>query len=269
MENEKKLVKTFWNDASCGEELFLHGDSERSKFENQMKMRYELEPYILEFADFTNQRGKKVLEIGVGLGSDHQKFAENGADLSGCDLTERAINLTKNRFALFGLNSNLQVADAESLPYEDNSFDTVYSYGVIHHSPNTKQAAKEIYRILKPKGEAKVMIYHKYSFVGYMLWLRYGLMQFNPFISLEKIYSKYLESPGTKAYSIPAAKEMFSMFNSVKVKIELSHGDLLSEFAGQRHKGIILKIARLLYPRKIIKRLFPNHGLFMLIHLVK
>lgn len=269
MEESKQLVKDFWNEASCGENLFLKGEQPRVQFSNQMKSRYELEPYILPFAAFAEAAGKKVLEIGVGLGADHQMFAESGAILSGCDLTERAIEHTRNRFQILGLTSDLRVADAENLPYADRQFDVVYSWGVIHHSPNTPKAASEIHRILKDKGKAKIMIYHKKSMVGYMLWLRYGLMRFRPFTSLETIYSRYLESPGTKAYTVKEAKKMFSMFRDVSIRTELSHGDLLSSWAGQRHQGALLKIARKLYPRTIIRKFFPTHGLFMLIDLTK
>ncbi len=269
MKEEKSQVKDFWNEASCGENLYLKGKSEAEKYNNQMEERYRLEPFILPFADFKNQKDKKVLEIGVGLGADHQKFAESGAILSGCDLTERAIHNTTERFKVFNLKSDLRVADAENLPYENESFDTVYSWGVIHHSPNTPKAVGEIHRILKENGTGKIMIYHKKSMVGYMLWVRYGLMKLKPFRSLNFIYSNYLESPGTKAYTVKEAEKMFGQFKKVKVETLLGHGDLLSSQAGQRHEGTLLNIARKLYPRWIIKTFLPKHGLFMLVEVEK
>jgi ubiquinone/menaquinone biosynthesis C-methylase UbiE len=266
---DKELVRDFWNAASCGEELYMVGDDTKMQFQNQMTERYRLEPYILDFADFNNAKGKKVLEIGVGLGSDHQKFAESGADLYGCDLTERAISNTQKRLSLFGLSSKTQVDDAENLSYSDNTFDMVYSWGVIHHSPKTEQCANQIYRVLKPGGSAKVMIYYKYSFVGYMLWARYGLLKLKPFTSLDEIYSRYLESPGTKAYTIEGGKQLFKDFKDVKITTVLTHGDLLSSDAGQRHRGVLLSLAKKIYPRSIIKALFPTNGLFMLIEAKK
>jgi ubiquinone/menaquinone biosynthesis C-methylase UbiE len=265
----KEKVKEFWNEASCGENLYLKGGSKYEKYINQMSKRYELEAFILPFADFENQHNKKVLEVGVGLGADHQKFAENGAVLSGCDLTERAIEMTKNRFKLFNLSSELRVADAENLPYAENTFDTVYSWGVIHHTPNTPKAIQEIYRVLKKNGVGKIMIYHKKSIVGYMLWIRYGLMKLKPFRTLNFIYSNYLESSGTKAYTVTEAYELFKKFSSIKVETILCHGDLLTSQAGQRHEGSLLNIARKIYPRWIIKNLFPKKGLFMLIEVKK
>lgn len=109
------------------------------------------------------------------------------------------------------------------------------------------------------------MIYHKYSFVGYMLWLRYALMRLRPFMSLDQIYSQYVESPGTKAYSIDEARKLFEGAEDINITVVLTHGDLLASHAGQRHQGWILSLARIVWPRIIIRNFFKNHGLFMLI----
>src|SRR5437016_2153494 len=95
-------------------------------------------------------RGRRVLEIGVGLGADHQRFAEAGAELYGIDLTDRAVRHTQGRLALFGLTSKLEVGDAERLNFPDEYFDCVYSWGVLHHTPNTAAAIAEVRRVLKP-----------------------------------------------------------------------------------------------------------------------
>ncbi len=206
-----------------------------------------------------------MLEIGVGLGADHQQFAEVGADLWGIDLTERAIEHTQKRFAVFGLPSRLSVCDAENLDFPDESFDCAYSWGVLHHSPNTPKAIAEVWRVLKFNGQANIMIYNKWSMVGLMLWVRYALLRFQPWLTLRYIYSHYLESPGTKAYSVDEAKLLFSAFSEVSIKTILTHGDLLESSAGQRHQGFLLILARRVWPRRLIRRLFPNAGLFMLI----
>ncbi len=266
---DKLEVKDFWNNASCGETLYLKGNNLKEAFIKQANIRYNLEPYILPFLNFPETDNKNILEIGVGLGADHQKLAMSGLKMYGIDLTERAINFTKERLNLFSLNSELFVSDAENLPFENDKFDYIYSWGVIHHSPNTSKAVNEIHRVLKHGGEARIMIYHKHSFVGYMLWFRYALLKFKPFTSLNKIYSNYLESPGTKAYSYKEAKSLFSEFKTIKITTLLTHGDLLSSDAGQRHQGLLLNIARLLFPRFIIKNMFPKNGLFMLITVTK
>lgn len=264
MNQEKKLVHDFWNTSSCGEVLYLDGD-DRDAYILQSKIRYELEPQILDFVQFNLYKDKEILEIGVGLGSDHQKFAEAGARLKGVDLTERAVEHACKRMKIFDLNSEIYIADAENLPFNDNSFDLVYSWGVLHHTPNTKKAVSQVFRVLKNGGEAKIMIYHKYSFVGYMLWVRYALLKFKPFTSLSEIYEKYLESPGTKAFSSKEAYDLFSKFQHVEIKTILTHGDLLTSEAGQRHGGMLLSIAKLIWPRWFIKLFFKSQGLFMLI----
>ena len=109
------------------------------------------------------------------------------------------------------------------------------------------------------------MIYHKWSVIGLMLLLRYGLLVFCPFSSLDDIYSKHLESPGTKAFPKKDACEMFADFSYVSISIPLGHGDLLESDFGQRHRGLMLTLARLFWPRWLLRTFFPNNGLPMLI----
>jgi ubiquinone/menaquinone biosynthesis C-methylase UbiE len=261
-------VHDFWNDASCGEALYLNSN-DKGGYEAQSVNRYVLEPYILEFADFKSASEKKILEVGVGLGADHQRFAESGAILYGVDLTDRAIKHTGDRLNAFGLKSQLSTGDAENLDFPDNFFDQVYSWGVLHHSPNTPKTINEVYRVLKHGGVASIMIYHKWSIVGFMLWVRYALLMGKPWLSLQNIYSNHLESPGTKAYSVSEAKEMFSSFSEVYIDTVLTHGDLLESKAGQRHRGFLLTLGGVVMPRKLIRWLFPNAGLFLLIKAIK
>lgn len=269
MDVDKEQVHDFWNKASCGELLLMRGSSLKEKFENQSRVRYEWEPEILSFAEFHKHSGKKVLEIGVGLGADHQKWAEAGAELNGIDLTERAIQMTRQRFDLFGLKSVLQVADAEDLPFDDSTFDVVYSWGVLLYCTDMYKAIAEVRRVLRPGGRALIMLYHKYSFVGYMLWVRYALMRLAPFRSLKEVYFEHLESRGTQAFSVEEVRGFFREFSQVAIAINLSHGDLLTSEAGQRHRGFLLSAARRVWPREIIRRHFPSHGLFMKIEAVK
>lgn len=264
----KDEVRDFWDESACGERLYLDG-LDTDGFRRQAEIRYQLEPFIPPFADFAGSSGKNMLEIGIGLGADHQRFAEAGAILSGIDLTSRSVELTRNRFEKFGLHSNLQVGDAENLPFPDNAFDIVYSWGVIHHSPNTQKAVDEILRVLRPGGICRVMIYHRYSLVGYMLWLRYAFLVGRPFTPLDAIYARHLESPGTKAYSESEARSMFANFSNVSIATQLGHGDLLSSGVGQRHKGALLTVARLLWPRWLLRKVCRRNGLFMMIQASK
>jgi SAM-dependent methyltransferase len=268
MTNEKELVRNFWNDHWYSEPLGP-GHAKKADYELQAKRRYELEPYISEFAGFTAVEGKKVLEIGVGLGVDHQRFAQAGADLHGIDLTEGAVDHTRRRLAAYGLSSKIKVGDAEKLDYPDEYFDTVYSWGVLHHSPATPTAVGEVWRVLKPGGVAEIMMYHKWSVVGLMLWTRYALFRMRPWISLSEIYSGYLESPGTKAYSLGEARSLFSAFSNVVTTTVLTHGDLLESLAGRRHEGGLLSFARRIWPRALVKRSLSGMGLFTLIRATK
>ena len=167
------------------------------------------------------------------------------------------------------LDSVLQVGDAENLPFEDDFFDAVYSWGVIHHSPNTSKAVDEIFRVLKNGGLGKIMIYHKQSLIGYMLWLRYALFALKPFRSLDYIYHHFLESPGTKAYSYKEAKELFKKFEMISIDSTLGHADLLTSEAGQRHKGYVLSLARKIWPRWFFKKFMPKYGLSLMITIRK
>jgi len=269
MNESKQEVHDFWNKSSCGEDLYLIGTSKESYIE-QANSRYELEGNIIfPFACFDKSKGLKVLEIGVGLGADHQQFAKYGADLYGIDLTKRAINHTEKRLSYFDLKSRLSVGDAEHLEFDNDQFDMIYSWGVLHHSPNTSKAVSEVYRVLKHGGIARIMIYHKWSMVGYMLWLRYALMRLRPWLSLDMIYAQYLESQGTKAYSLIEAQQMFSEFNNVKITTPLGHADLLESSVGQRHRGRVLQTAKKIYPRWFVRRFMSSSGLFMLVEAEK
>jgi len=268
-ETLKSSVRDFWDAKSCGE-VYASGESERQYYESHAQQRYQLEPYICDFARFQDAIGKDVLEIGVGMGADHAQWAKaQPRSLTGVDLTPRAVTHTRRRLELLGLRSDVKVADAENLPFAENSFDLVYSWGVLHHSPNTQKTLDEVYRVLRHGGAARIAIYHKYSLVGYMLWLRYALLVGRPFRSLRYIYANYLESPGTKAFSIREASQMCRRFSASNITTRLSFGDMLEGAVGQRHSGMLLRIVKALWPRWLLKRLFRRHGLYLLIEAVK
>lgn len=267
--NLKDQVRNFWDAESCGE-TYAVGESDREYYETHRQARYQLEPYIPEFAKFHEGRDKDVLEVGVGMGADHKEWAASAPRaLTGIDLTPAGIEHTAKRLAVYGLESGLRVGDAEKLPFDDNSFDIVYSWGVLHHTPDTPGAINEVHRVLRPGGIARIMVYHTHSLVGYMLWARYGLMRGRPFRSLADIYAEHLESPGTKAYSVDEAREMCNRFSECDVWTQLSFGDLLQGDVGQRHRGALLTAAKGLWPRWLIKRIFRSRGLCLLIKATK
>jgi 2-polyprenyl-3-methyl-5-hydroxy-6-metoxy-1,4-benzoquinol methylase len=131
--------------------------------------------YILEkFIPYAELAEKKVLEIGCGCGLVASHIAKAGADLTAIDLTDKAIEITKKRFEFENLTGNILQMDAEKLNFPDEHFDYIISWGVIHHSGNMKKIIDEIYRVLKPKGKAYLMIYNKNSIrykIYAFLWL--------------------------------------------------------------------------------------------------
>jgi SAM-dependent methyltransferase len=265
MDTAKQAVLDFWEAASCGEG-YARGDDLAARLAAVREARYSLEPYLPPFADFPSGRDRDVLEIGVGMGCDHREWALAGPrSLTGVDLTQRAIDFTHEHLALDGLGSDLRVADAERLPFDDESFDVVYSWGVLHHSPDTTRAFREVHRVLRPGGVAKIMIYHTHSLTGYMLWARYALLAGRPWRTLRRVYAEHLESPGTKAYSSTEARSLCRDFARVEVKVQLNHGDLLEGGVGQRHRGALLTTAKALWPRPILRVLCSQLGLYLLI----
>jgi SAM-dependent methyltransferase len=160
----KERVRAFWQAHPCGTKF---SDAEMGTpefFERIEAHRYTKEWHIPQAADFAGARGLSVLEIGCGMGTDGAQFAQAGAQYTGIDLTEAAIGLARRRFDLSGLEGEFRVADAENLDFAGESFDRVYSHGVLHHTPDTARAVAEIHRVLKPGGQAVVMLYHRGSY---------------------------------------------------------------------------------------------------------
>jgi SAM-dependent methyltransferase len=214
----KTEVHDFWQADPCGAKL---ADAERGtpEFYAQVeRTRYALEPFIPSFVEFESWRGKRTLEIGVGLGTDFVNFARAGADAHGIDLTEAAVELVRQRLALEGLSADVRVGDAENLPFGDDEFDLVYSWGVLHHTPDTERAIAEVRRVLRPGGEARIMLYARHSWVAFGLWARYALAAGRPWRTLSDVVAHHMESPGTKAYTDAELRELFGTFDSVAIR---------------------------------------------------
>jgi ubiquinone/menaquinone biosynthesis C-methylase UbiE len=184
MEDEKKNIQQHWNNNPCGRwsaqdpvgtlEYFTQIDSYRYGY---------YASWLPRVMGFNNAKGKRLLEIGVGQGTDLAMFAKHGAVCTGIDLCAEHLRISRERFHLYNLECRFVLGDAEVLPFDDNTFDIVYSYGVIHHTPDIEAAAREIYRVVRPGGETRIMVYAKYSeFNLYVLlkglirldFLRYG-----------------------------------------------------------------------------------------------
>ena len=214
----KDEVRAFWEADPCGAKLANAPEGSPEFFAQVARARDELEPFIGRFADFGSTAGQRVLEIGVGLGSDFIRFARAGADLTGVDLTEHAIELVRHRLALERLDATLAVADAERLPFADGSFDVVYSWGVLHHTPNPDAAIREARRVLRPGGRLCVMLYARHSWVALGLWARYGLLTGRPWRSLSDVVAHHMESTGTRAYTRAELAERFAGLDGLVIE---------------------------------------------------
>ncbi|HZT15341.1 MAG TPA: class I SAM-dependent methyltransferase [Gaiellaceae bacterium] len=135
---------------------------------------------------FDELAGRDVLEVGCGTGVHARLLAAAGARVAAVDLTPTAVELTRRRLELAGLEADVREADAEALPYEDASFDYVWSWGVVHHSERTERVLAEMARVLRPGGRIGLMVYHRSSITfwgNYVLYrgvLRGGLLNEGP-----------------------------------------------------------------------------------------
>ncbi|HLC60527.1 MAG TPA: class I SAM-dependent methyltransferase [Candidatus Nanoarchaeia archaeon] len=158
----KTKIKNWWENHLPQDAYSSKKINTKPYFDEQEQKRYEIYyKYFPEILKWDKWKGKKVLEIGCGGGTDILQFAKNGAIVTGIDLTETAIKITKRRFDIYNLKGTFIQADAENLPFEDNTFDFVYSLGVLHHTPDTEKAIREAYRVLRPNGKILIHLYAK------------------------------------------------------------------------------------------------------------
>jgi ubiquinone/menaquinone biosynthesis C-methylase UbiE len=264
----KDAVRDHWERETCG---IRYGTSveRRLYFEEIEESRYQIEPYIPAFARFDEGRDRRVLEIGVGAGSDFSQWVRSGAIASGVDLTDAAIDLTREHLATLELDTSrvdLRVADAEQLPFDDSSFDIVYSWGVLHHSPDTEQAFREVNRVLRPGGVFRGMVYHVPSWSGWMVWAMQSLLRGKPFRSVKRSLFEHLESPGTKAYSLREARAMLKRdFTDIRLATRLNPGDLLLIRPSEKYDRPLHRLIFRVYPRWLVLWLGDRFGLNLMI----
>jgi len=269
----KGRVKAHWEREACGTRYGNETDRRRY-FDEISAARYRLEPFIPGFADFPGARDKAILEIGVGAGADFQNWCRHARHSTGVDLTEKAIALTRERLELNSVPREryvLQTADAENLPFEDDSFDLVYSWGVLHHTPDTKRAFREVFRVLKPGGVVKAMIYHVPSWSGFMLYLRCGLARGKFTMTMKEAIFTDMESPGTKAYTLREARDLIvgAGFEKIRASVKLGPGDLLTIKPGEKYDSPVFRMIWRIYPRWLVRLLGDRFGLSQLIEAEK
>ena len=161
-------IEEFWNRLPCGDAQVggvqeYAGDYE-AFFTAYDRYRYGTERHILQCLDEIHLDGKRVLEIGLGQGADSEQLIRRGAIWSGLDLTQESVDRVRTRLALRRLPyESVRRGSVLALPYDDHSFDVVFSHGVLHHVPEVRSAEREIHRVLSPTGELVVMLYAKNS----------------------------------------------------------------------------------------------------------
>lgn len=202
-------VIKYWNNQPCN---IKHSSCEigtREYFEEVEKRKYFVEPHIPAFAEFEKWSGKKVLEIGCGIGTDAVNFARHGAEYTGIELSDVSLEITKKRFDVFGLNGtffNLDAQDFEALSAVGRDFDLIYSFGVIHHSPNPQKIIDNCLQLLKPDGTLKIMVYAENSWKKIMI--DGGLDQ----------YEAQSNCPVAFTYTNEQVYRMFSQFRNIHIR---------------------------------------------------
>ena len=166
-----ETVAEYWNRRPCNLRHSRREIGSREYFDEVEERKYFVEPHIPVFAEFPRWHGKRVLEIGCGIGTDAVNFARAGADYTGVELSEASLALTRRRFETFGLTGRLLQANAEELEGvgDPASFDLIYSFGVIHHTPHPDAVLRRARQLMRPDGELRVMVYARDSWKDAMI----------------------------------------------------------------------------------------------------
>jgi glycosyltransferase involved in cell wall biosynthesis/ubiquinone/menaquinone biosynthesis C-methylase UbiE len=223
----KGQVQNQWNNNPVGSETARSAQPHTLEwFQEVERYRYDVYatwmPRVMEFADHS---GAQVLEIGGGMGTDLSQFASNGSIVTDVDLSGGHLQIAQENFRLRGLAGRFVHHDAETLPFDDDAFDLVYSNGVLHHTPNTKRAVAEILRVLKPGGRAIVMVYAENSLQYWrnLVWY-YGMKSGDlASHSMADIMSRSVERTGNEArplvkvYTKPRLRALFSDFTGIEI----------------------------------------------------
>ena len=164
-------VKKFWNDRPCN---IKHSSKEigtKEYFNEVERKKFFVEPHILKFTEFPQWKNKKVLEVGCGLGTVGINFALNGADYTGVELSKESLEIAKKRFEVYNQSGKFYLGNAEQLssfvPIE--TYDLIYSFGVIHHSPHPEKIVSQIKKYMNENSVLKIMLYAKDSWKNYMI----------------------------------------------------------------------------------------------------
>lgn len=266
--NYKQEAVKHWTQHPCASETSGEGFCTQPFFDEIERYRYEVyAPWIKKLIPFSAYHGKRILEIGVGMGTDHLQFARSGAVCYGIDLTPKSIEVTKRRCEVYKQDSRLSVGDAEWLAFADNSFDMVFSFGVLHHTPDIKKAVQEIYRVLRPGGEVWIALYHRWSasFL-FQKFFKYGILRGELFRLSYRAFLSRIESVQNEAqreatvlvnvYSRRQVRKMFKRFACRNIYVRHLTGADLSPMARWGHW----------IPRCVVEHLEPWFGWYIFLH---
>lgn len=228
--DDKAEIQKQWDRDPCGAVTADAIEVESPAwYESVRRHRYEAyAPWMPEVMRFEEWKGRDVLEIGVGLGSDHLSFALGGAKVQALDLSAEHLRHTRKHLAAHGLRTGGVLGDAEANPFPDASFDLVYSFGVLHHTPGTARAVREVLRVLRPGGTALIGLYHRDSWF-FWLWtvlfrgvLLCGIPRKGWRRLLSEIEYRSPDNPAVplvKVYSRAGAKALFAGFEHVSTSV--------------------------------------------------
>jgi 2-polyprenyl-3-methyl-5-hydroxy-6-metoxy-1,4-benzoquinol methylase len=217
-------VRQYWNEYVNDIEITDLPVGSVEFFEALERYRYDKVDYLRDYVDFPRYRGKKVLEIGCGAGIDLLQFARAGADVAARDLTENAVALATKNLARAGFSGDIRQGNAEALDFPDETFDVVYSHGVLHHTVDTEKAIAEVRRVLKPGGEAIIMLYNRVSWFNFVAWL-----------SGTNVEHKDKDAPIIRKYTTSECRSLFSRFGTVSIHVDrfpkrtLKHDNLFAK----------------------------------------
>lgn len=215
------LIKKFWNDRPCN---IKHSQKEIGSLEyfNEVEQRkYKVEPHIPRFAEFEKWKDKDVLEIGCGIGTDSINFVRNGANLTIVELSDKSLDITKNRFDVFKLKAKLICGNAEDLKnlINNQKFDLIYSFGVIHHAENTEKIIEQMKDVLKPNGIIKIMLYSKFSWKAIEFYIKKGYkFYFNYNKTIQYFAEAQLNCPVAKTYFKKDLEKIFNDYEIISIK---------------------------------------------------
>lgn len=232
LESAKQQVQRHWEEYPHGMDNEMPAPRSCGSFDSTESTRADSDGFMQEIVEFGRWRGRAVLEVGCGVGVATARFARAGANVWAVDFSRSAVALTRSRLASEGLAGQVLTADAEALPFTDDSFDLVFSWGVIHHTRCPEAAAAEIQRVCRRGGHVLVMVYGRHSLAAYQAWIRYGLLEGHPWRSRARLIGDRVQTPGTRVYDHRQVRCLFSGLTERSTRSVVTAWDLR---LGRRH----------------------------------